>query len=114
VVNSGTADVAPRLQRRNNRKPEDFRERRSTISVEEDVPVCQPMADNYFREKRKISDCGDSDRFVRACISVKKNASARAGTEPLRVIVVGDTCASEDLIPAEIADRLPRSDNGIR
>jgi hypothetical protein len=34
---------------------EHFRKRGSTISVEEDVPVCQAMADKYFRKKRKIA-----------------------------------------------------------
>jgi hypothetical protein len=33
----------------------DFRKRRSTIPVEKDVPVCQAMADKYFRKKRKIA-----------------------------------------------------------
>jgi hypothetical protein len=79
---------------------EDFRELRSAISGEK-------AEGEYFRKKRKIRDCSDPNWLIKNVVSVTKSAPARAGTEPRRVIVVGDTCVGEDFIAPQIADKLP-------
>ena len=53
------------------------------------------MADKYFRKKRKLNACSVESRFVKTSIAVKKSATARAVLALLRVVVVGDTCVSE-------------------
>src|SRR6266581_7636835 len=54
------------------------------------------MADKYFRKKRKLNACSLESRFVKTSIAVKKTATARAVLALLRVVVVGDTCVSEE------------------
>jgi len=53
------------------------------------------LAEEYFRKRRKLTIATDRTDLLITCIPVKKSAPARAGTEPYRVVVVGDTCASE-------------------
>jgi hypothetical protein len=45
VANSKAAEVSALGYNASDGKLVDFRERRSTVSVEEDSPVCQAMAD---------------------------------------------------------------------
>ena len=53
------------------------------------------MTGNYFRKTRKFYGCSHPDRFVKTQSRVKKSATGRAGREPCRVVVVEDTCVSE-------------------
>jgi hypothetical protein len=55
VANTGAAEVkAFRLQHPSDGKLEDFRPS-FQVSIEEDSPVCQAMADKYFRKNRKLA-----------------------------------------------------------
>ena len=59
--------------------------------------------EEYFRKERKISGCSDPNRFVKTCVGMNKSGPAsRAGTEPWRVVVVGDSVVSEQGLVATI------------
>ena len=88
----------PRLQ---HGKLEHLRELRSAISGEEDSPVCQAMADEYFRKNRSLTIALQS-RFVRQLRTVKQSATTRPGKEPYRVVAVGDTIIGEQGLVAII------------
>jgi two-component system response regulator NreC len=53
-----------------------------------------------FSAKTQIYGCFRPDQFVKSCIAVKKSATARALFALCRVMVVGDTCISEEGIAA--------------
>ena len=67
---------------------ENFRELRSAISVE-------TLTKGYFRKKRKFAIASARTDLLKLASPVKNSATARAGREPCRVVVVGDTCVSE-------------------
>ena len=48
-----------------------------------------------FSEKTQLNACSGASRFVKTFIAVKKSATARAIFALCRVVVVGDTCVSE-------------------
>ena len=49
-----------------------------------------------FSEKTQLNACSGASRFVKMFIAVKKSATARAIFALCRVVVVGDTCVSEE------------------
>ena len=49
-----------------------------------------------FSEKTQLNACSGASRFVKRFIAVKKSATARAIFALCRVVVVGDTCVSEE------------------
>lgn len=53
-----------------------------------------------FTQKPQIYDCNHPHRFVKRKIRVKNGSTDRAGTEPYRVVVVGDTCVGEEGLTA--------------
>jgi two-component system response regulator NreC len=73
-----------------------FRELRYAISVEKRCDQFRrPMADKYLRKTRKFTVAATKTDLLNFASPVKNGAPARAGTEPCRVVVVGDTCVSE-------------------
>jgi DNA-binding NarL/FixJ family response regulator len=51
--------------------------------------------DAYFRKTRNFTIAPTSTYLLKLASSVRNGAPARAGREPCRVVVVGDTCVSE-------------------
>jgi two-component system response regulator NreC len=58
------------------------------------------MAYRYFRKRRKFTIAPARIDLVRDASPVKNGATPRAGTKPRRVVVVGDTCVSEQGLAA--------------
>ena len=53
------------------------------------------MARKHFRKTRKFTIAAANTDLLKVAHHVKNSAPVRAGTEPCRVVVVGDTCVSE-------------------
>jgi two-component system, NarL family, response regulator NreC len=62
------------------------------------------IANGDFLFKMENLPLHEPGRFVKTAKPVKKSAPVRAGTEPCRVIVVGDTCVSERGMAAIVGD----------
>ena len=62
--------------------------------------------EKYFRKERRLT-IALRRRFVRQFRTVKKSATTRAGSEPIRVVAVGDTIIGEQGLVA-IIGRDPR------